>query len=55
MYDLDYVIETGEFSRKIFCHETQLEMWEDNNAKGYALVLQHCPKELQAKLKNQEV
>ena len=52
MDDLDYVVKTGEYSRKISCYETQLEVWGDNDAKGYALVLQHCPEELQAKLKN---
>ena len=50
--DLDYAIETGEYSRKISCYETQLKIWGDNNAKGYALVLQHCPEELQTELKN---
>ena len=54
MDDLDYAIKTGEYSRKISCYNTQLKMWGDSNAKGYALVLQHCPKELQAELKNQE-
>jgi hypothetical protein len=54
MDDLDYAIETGEYSRKISRYETQLEVWMDNDAKGYALVLQHCPEELQAELKNQE-
>ena len=54
MDDLDYVIETEEYSHKISCHETQLEVWGDNDVKGYALVLQHYPEELQAELKNQE-
>ena len=51
---LDYAIETGEYSCKISCYETYLDMWGDNDAKGCALVLQHCPEELQAELKNQE-
>ena len=55
MDDLDYAIETGEYSRKISRYETQLEVWGDDNTKGYTLVLQHCPEELQADLKNQEV
>ena len=54
MDDLDYTIKTGEFSRKISRYKTQVEVWGDNNAKEYALVLQHCPEELQAELKNQE-
>ena len=52
--DLDYAIGTGEHSRKISCYEIQLEVCGDNNVNGYALVLQHCPEELQAELKNQE-
>ena len=39
MDNLDYVIETREYSRKISRHKTRLKVWEDNNAKGYALVL----------------
>ena len=54
MDGLDYAIETGEYSRKISCHETQLKMCDDNKVKGYTLVLQKCLEELQAKLKNQE-
>ena len=55
MDDLDYAVETGEYSRKISRYKIQLEAWINNNAKGYALVLQHCPDELQAELKNQKV
>ena len=39
MDDLDYAVETREYSRKISRYETQLEAWSDNDAKGYALVL----------------
>ena len=54
MANLDYVMETGEYSRKISCHKTQPKMRGNNNAKGYTLVLQHYSEELQAKPKNQE-
>ena len=54
MDDLDYTIKTGEYSRKISYYKTQLEVWGDNNVKGYSLDLQHCPEKLQAKLKNTE-
>ena len=54
MDDLNYAIKTGKLFRKISCHEIQLKVWGGNNAKGYALILQHCPEDLQAKLKNQE-
>ena len=52
MDDLDYAIKTGEYARKISRYKTQLEVWGDNDVKGYTLVLQHCPEELQAELKN---
>ena len=39
MDDLNYAINTGEYSRKISRYETQLEVWGENDAKGYALVL----------------
>ena len=45
--DINYAIETEEYSRKISCYKTHLEVLGDNAGKGYALVLQHCPKELQ--------
>ena len=54
MDDLDYAVETGEYSRKISRYESQIEVWADNDAKGFALVLQHCPEELEAELRNQE-
>ena len=54
MDDLNYTIETWEYSCKISCYEKQLKVWGDNDTKGYMLVLQHCLKELQAELKNQE-
>ena len=41
MDDLNYAIETGEYSRKISRYKTQLKVWGDNNAKGYTLVLRH--------------
>ena len=52
MDDLDYAVETGEYSRKISRYKTQLRAWSNNDAKRYALVLQHCPDKLQAELKN---
>ena len=55
MDDLDYAIKTREYSHKISWYETQIEAWGDTDAKGYALILQHYPEELQAELKNQEV
>ena len=34
--------------------ESSAENWEENDAKGYNLVLQYCPTELEAELKNQD-
>ena len=53
MDNLDYAIETGEYSSKISCYKTQLRVWGDNDTKGYMLDHQHCPEELQAELKDQ--
>ena len=47
-------IKTGEYSRKIPRYKTKLKVWGDTIAKGYKLVLQQCPEELQAELNNQE-
>ena len=35
-------------------HEAAVESWEENNLKGYSLVLEHCPNELEAELRNQD-
>ena len=35
MDDLNYAVETGDYSRKISRYETQLEAWSDNDVKGY--------------------
>jgi hypothetical protein len=51
---LDYAMETGTYTRNISRYESQMEVWADNNAKEYAIVIQHCPNKLKAKLKNQE-
>ena len=34
-----YSIETDEYKRKIARYEAQTDVWADNNAKGYSLVL----------------
>jgi hypothetical protein len=54
MYDRHYVIKTEEYSCKISCYNTQIKVGGDNNTKGYMIVLQQCPEELQAKLENQK-
>ena len=37
--NFDWSIETDGYKRKIARHEAQVELWADNNAKGYSLVL----------------
>ena len=37
MDDLDYTIETGEYSRKISQYKTHLKVWQNSNAKGSRL------------------
>ena len=34
--------------------KSSAENWEENNAKGYNLVLHQCPEDLEAELKNQD-
>ena len=34
--------------------EAQTDLWQDLNAQGHALVLQHYPDELETELRNQE-
>ena len=52
--DFDWSIETDGYKRKTARHEAQIDLWADNNAKGYSLVLQHCPDKLETELRNQE-
>ena len=52
--DYDWSIETDAFKRKMIKFEAQTDLWQDLNAQGHALVLQHCPDELETELRNQE-
>ena len=52
--DIDYLVETDEYKQTMLHHESQVEVWEDNDAQGYALVLQHCPDELETELRKRE-
>ena len=51
MDDLGYATETKQYARRIFRYETKLKMGNNNCARGYALVLQHYPKEMQTELR----
>ena len=52
--DYDWSIETDAYKRKMIKFKVQVDLWEDNNAKVHALVLRHCPDELETELRNQE-
>ena len=45
--DYDLSIEIDTFKRKMIKFESQTDLWQDLNAQGHALVLQHCPDELE--------
>ena len=51
---IDYQATMDEYLSKKRRYDVQLENWDKNNAKGYYLMLQHCPKELEAELWNQD-
>ena len=44
--DIDYQATMDEYLSKKRRYDAQLENWYENNVKGYYLVLQHCPKDL---------
>ena len=52
--DYDWSIETDSYKRSIIKYEANSDLWRDLNAQGHALVLQHCPDELETELRNQE-
>ena len=54
MDNIDYSIKTDKYKRKMARYEAQTDVWADNNVNGYALVLQHCPDELETERRNQE-
>ena len=52
--DYDWSIETDSYKRKIVKYKASSDLWQDLNSQGHALVLQHCPDELETELRNQE-
>ena len=54
MDDIDYSDEMDQQRSNKRKSESSAENWEENDTKGYNLVLQHCPAELEAELKNQD-
>ena len=51
---IDYAETMDSYNSKMRKHKTATESWEENNLKGYSLVLEHCPNELEAELQNQD-
>ena len=52
--NINYQATIDEYLSKKRKYDNQLEKWDKNNAKGYYLKLQHCPKELKAELRNKD-
>ena len=52
--DIDYRLTVDEFLEKKKRYDVDEECWAENNARGYNLVLQHCPPELEAELRNSD-
>ena len=52
--DSDWSIETDKYKRLWAKYDAQVELWQDLNAQGFALVLQHCPDGLETELRNQD-
>ena len=52
--DINYSNEMDHYKSDKRKSESSAENWEEKYKKGYNLVLQHCPAELEAELKNQD-
>ena len=50
--DIDYQSDMTVYLSKKNRYDNQELEWEELDAKGYSLILQHCPPELTAELKN---
>ena len=50
--DIDYQADMKVYLSKKKRYDNQELEWEELDAKGYSLILQHCPPELTAELKN---
>ena len=52
--EAEWSIEVDQYKRLWSKHDSEVELWKELQAQGFALVLQHCPDELEAELRNQE-
>ena len=50
--DIDCKLTVDEYLKKKKKHDNNEECWTENNARGFNLVLQHSPPELEAELRN---
>ena len=50
--DLTWSITVGEYMDAKKTYDTKRECWRKNNTRGWALVMVHCTRELEAELKN---
>ena len=42
---INCLVKMDKYKRMMSRYESWMEVWKDKNAKGYALVLQHCLRE----------
>ena len=52
--DIYYQATMDDYLSKKMRYDAHLKNWDKNNSKGYYLVLQRCPKDLEAELRNQD-
>ena len=50
--NIDYQATMDEYLSKKSRYDAQIDNWDDKNAKGYYLMLQHFPKEIKTELRN---
>ena len=49
--DVEFEMDVMEYKDDFVCHSSGKTAWDKNKGRMYHLVLQHCPKELEGKLK----
>ena len=52
--EAEWSIEVDRYKRLWSKYDSEVELWKELQAQGFALVLQHSPDELEAELRNQE-
>jgi hypothetical protein len=54
MDDIDYSETMDSYKSRMRKYEAATESWEENNLKGFSLVVNHCPTKLEVDLRNQD-